>query len=127
MPESQPFRLTLPPSPSHLATARLFSVAIARTFGLSEELVADIRLATSELATLAMTSDTGERITVAIDIGSSPPTLTVGPIGTSQSTTGAGAGIFNPMDVVTAVFPSTRAETDGRVVVEIREDATREQ
>lgn len=122
MPDSQPFRLTIPPAPSSLATARLFTVAVARTFGFNEELVADMRLATSELATLVIAAGGVEPISVTIDVHSSPPTLTVEPVSFSD----AAPAFPNPMDIVTAVFPSTRIEPDGRVIVDLSEDLARE-
>ncbi|NNF62983.1 MAG: ATP-binding protein [Acidimicrobiia bacterium] len=122
MPDSQPFRLTIPSTPANLATARLFTVAVARTFGFNEELVADMRLATSELATMVVSAGGGGSMSVSIDVRSSPPTLTVAPVDVSS----AASGFPNPMDIVTAVFPSTRIEDDGRVVIDLSEDLARE-
>lgn len=123
MPDSQPFRLTVPSTPANLATARLFTVAVARTLGFDEELVADMRLATSELATIVVEAGTEGSMSVTIDVHASPPTLTVAPIDLA----GAAPTFPNPIDIVAAVFPSTRIEADGRVIIDLSEDLVREQ
>lgn len=120
MPDStSPYQLTIPPLPEHLATARLFTVSIARSLGIEEDLVADVRLATSELATLAMSS--GEPIVITFDVAANPPQLSVRPISPRQ--TGPIAGI-DPMDIVRSVFSAVRHDHPDCVTVAVVGDAS---
>jgi hypothetical protein len=56
------FALELPPLAEHLGTARSFSAAVARHFGVAGELVEDLKIAISEACIDALV--TGERLRV---------------------------------------------------------------
>ena len=56
------FSLELPPLAEHLGTARSFSAAVARHFGVSGEVVEDLKIAISEACIDALV--TGERLRV---------------------------------------------------------------
>lgn len=64
------FELSLPAEAEAVGTARLFAVAVARTAGCSDEVVADVRIAISEAVTRAvrMRAEDGP-VTVAANIG----------------------------------------------------------
>ncbi len=54
MTTSERFALEVPGRPEHLATVRIFAASLARRFGLDEDTVADLKLALSEAATMAL-------------------------------------------------------------------------
>ncbi len=63
-------RLTVPPEPRAVATARLFAAAAVRHFGFLEDTVEDVRIAVSEAVTNALRAHQGagspEAISVAV-------------------------------------------------------------
>ena len=62
---SDAFRLTLPSSAEHLATARSFAAAVARHYAIAGEAVEDLKIAISEACVDALVA--GSPIEVAVD------------------------------------------------------------
>lgn len=62
-------QLRIPPMPEYVSTARLFIGEAARHFGVTEETVADLKVAISEACTGAIQVQTGEGIEDQISIG----------------------------------------------------------
>jgi len=58
------FRIEIPAVPEHLGTARAFVAAVAHEVEASEETVADLKLATSEACTIALSSGQPIRLRV---------------------------------------------------------------
>lgn len=58
------FRIEFPAVPEHLGTARAFVAAVAHEVEASEETVADLKLATSEACTIALSSGRPIRLRV---------------------------------------------------------------
>lgn len=53
------FSLEIPADPAYVATARLFSAAVGRQFGVEEERVEDLKVAISEACTVVMREGSG--------------------------------------------------------------------
>jgi anti-sigma regulatory factor (Ser/Thr protein kinase) len=54
------FAIDLPAVPAYLSTARLFAAAIARHFGVEEEVLEDLKLAVTEACSAFMRYEDGE-------------------------------------------------------------------
>lgn len=88
------FELTLPAEAEAVATARLFAVAVARTAGCSDEVVADVRIAISEAVTRAVRLRAeGDPVTVGAQIGAGEGNV-------AFEVGGAGGVIGRPDDTV---------------------------
>jgi histidine kinase-like protein len=81
------FSLTLPPDPTMLSSARLFSAAVARDAGCAEGLLDDVKLAVSEACTEAIRRSSardGATISLRAEIDRGSLTFEVtGPLGTA--------------------------------------------
>lgn len=62
-------QLRIPPMPEYVSTARLFIGEAARHFGVTEETVADLKVAISEACTGAIQVQTSEGLKDQISIG----------------------------------------------------------
>lgn len=88
------FELSLPAEAEAVSTARLFAVAVARTAGCSDEVVADVRIAISEAVTRAVRLRSEDRrVTVGAVIGKGQGNV-------SFDIGGAGGVIGRPDDTV---------------------------
>jgi anti-sigma regulatory factor (Ser/Thr protein kinase) len=61
------FTLEIPGDPAYVATARLFAWTLARHFGVSEELLEDLKLAVSEACVRALTTAADRPVAMAAE------------------------------------------------------------
>ncbi len=114
-----PFKLIIPSSADHVATARLFIASLGRTLGLHAEVIDDLRLAVSEAVTAAILSARSSEVTISGTIGPEGVSVRVGPL----SDNGA-AGEPAPTDqpsldlgsIVRALFHNAAFEGDTLVI-----------
>lgn len=112
MPDTAPFRLTIPPRAEYVATARLFAATVARVLELDETLVEDLKLATSELVSLAILGGTDAPVVVTV-VPHEPMTLSVTPVDPSAY---SGPAVAAPVDIVGAVFSEVEIASGGVTV-----------
>lgn len=105
MPEPNPYRFQAPAIPESLALARMFVATTARVFGLDEELVADLKLAASELVSLAVASDPPTTFTIEF----TATTVAFSPVAPQVP-----SDEIDPLSVVVALFPDTRFDEERR-------------
>ncbi len=109
MPDATPYRLTIPPRAEFVATARLFAATVARVFEVQDTTVEDLKLATSELVSLAILNGNDAPIVITITPGH-PMTLSVGPLGVPSRSPATPS--VAPLDVVHAVFSDVSVVAD---------------
>lgn len=98
-----PFELTVPAEPAHLATVRLFVASVARSVGADDEVVDDLRLAVSELATAIATRPGSDVVHVSATAEADTLIVEVGPVMPDDRVDGA----IDPVDIVLGLFPGT--------------------
>jgi serine/threonine-protein kinase RsbW len=69
------FTLQVPSDPAYVATARIFSSAVARQFQAGEDDIEDLKLAVSEACTGSMRQGTGADEGVRVTVRRDPPVL----------------------------------------------------
>ncbi len=114
-----PFKLVVPSSPDHVATARLFVASLGRTLGLHPEVIDDLRLAVSEAVTAAVLSARSPDVIVSGTIGPEGVLVRVGPLSETRT-----VDERNPTDqpsldlgsIVRALFPGAAFEGDMLVI-----------
>lgn len=114
MPEAARYSLTIPPRAKDVATARLFVATVARMFEMDEDTVADLKLATSELAAASISGGSGDGVEVTIEVDDRLRSLSVRPI--PGRTTDDDRLNIDPIDVVVAVFPDTERDPESQSV-----------
>lgn len=100
------YRLELPAEPGSVALARLFVATLVRMSAAGEEIVADAKLAVSELVTEAITGGARDEVDVLVTIAGPRFEVSVGPI--------SGGAESERLDVAAALFPSTSVDHDER-------------
>lgn len=114
-----PFKLVVPSSPDHVATARLFIASLGRTLGLNAEVIDDLRLAVSEAVTASVISALSSEVTVSGTIGRDGVSVRVGPLSDTNSVgeaTHAGQPRLKLGSIVRALFPDAAFEGDTLVI-----------
>ena len=96
------YRLELPPEPGSGALARLFVATLVRMSAAGEEVVADAKLAVSELVTEAITGEPDTWIDVLVTVTGPGLDVSVGPI--------TGRPESERLDVAAALFPTTSVD-----------------
>ena len=105
-----------PADPSFLVPARLFTISVCRTWGLDDEVIADIRLGVSELAAVAAAR--AESFSIDLEHLGREVLLTVAPIDRADlEGVPVGAG-----DVVGALFDRVLIGGDRVVAVVERQE-----
>lgn len=87
------------PDARSLSSARVFVVAVARIAGVDDDAVADLKLATSEAASLGLLH--GRTVEVTVTVSTGRLQVVVGPAGEPE----AGTPGPDPTDIITALFP----------------------
>lgn len=103
-PEGQ-YRLELPAAPGSVALARLFVATLVRMSAGNEEIVADAKLAVSELITEAITGGAGDWVDVLVTAAGPVLEVSVGPIRDVVDS--------ERLDVAAALFPTTAVDREG--------------
>lgn len=114
-----PFKLVVPSSPDHVATARLFIASLGRTLGLHAEVIDDLRLVVSEAVTASVISALSSEVTVSGTIGREGVSVRVGPLSDTNSpgeATHADQPTLKLGSIVGALFPDAAFEGDTLVI-----------
>ena len=117
------FSASVPARPELVGTLRVFASAVARHYGLADELVEDVKLAVSEAATGPIDAAAGGEVRVTIDVDDPGLVLAV-----SSRPWNAGAAadvpdgvdpaVLDRVQLVRALFGDVeRTEADGVVTV----------
>lgn len=114
MGETSRYQLTLPANPESISLARLFTATVLRTLGAEEALVEDAKLAVSELCSMAIVGSADSEIQITATASETGATISVAPF--SHPST---AENVERLDIVTALFPSTRLDEPGAAVLGI--------
>ncbi len=108
------FELEVPARPEHIATARIFIGALGRRLGLDEERVADVKLALSEAATLAVAGGVSVMRVVAV-AGVEGLEIEVGPLDPQEED--IDPDLPGGLDLITALFPGSGPGSAGDTAV----------
>lgn len=115
-----PFKLIVPSSPEHVATARLFIPSLGRTLGLHPEVIDDLRLAVSEAITVAVLFAKGREVTISGTIGPAGVQVQVGPVSDQDRARAEFVRADEPSlelgSIVRALFPNAAFEGDTLVI-----------
>jgi hypothetical protein len=117
------FSVTVPARPGLVGTLRVFASAVARHYGLTDDVVEDVKLAVSEASTDPVQAGAGGDITVAmIDDGAGlvceVRSLRWNAAAPVELPEGIDAGVLDRLQVVRALFEDAeRIERDGAVTV----------
>ncbi len=110
----RPYRLVVPATASHVASARLFVAAVVAAAGVDEDVVDDLRLAVSDLVGEIVAEGTAGEVT--LEVSPAAGTVTIRPWGAVVPEQDFGA-----LEITTALFPASRVEGDA-VVVDLADD-----
>jgi Histidine kinase-like ATPase domain len=105
--------LEVPPQPAYISTARLFAGAMARHFGVADEMVDDLKLAVSEACTgaIRIRETEGAKRPVRIEVDPNVDSLVlqiedaieVGPSASGETTDDLTRGLS--IELIRALFP----------------------
>lgn len=119
------FILQVPTDPAHVATARMFSSAVARHFDAGEDVIEDLKLAVSEACSASMREGASSDQSIRITALHEPPTLWF-EVSRPESDVGGDEtsplGFTDPglgLEILQALFENAelRRSDDGRAVV----------
>jgi hypothetical protein len=103
-------RLELAPDPALLVTARVFAGAVARQEGCTEALIADLKLAVSEVATEILRSTTERIVLVVQPEAEGVVRVAIGPTTSASLKDARGEGVPPALELVGLLFPDARVE-----------------
>ena len=118
------FSVSVPARAGLVGTLRVFASAVARHYGLPDDLVEDVKLAVSEAATGPIDAEAGGDVAVTMldhegglvcEVSSRPWTA---PAGATDLPEGVDPGVLDRLSLVRALFgDAERSEADGIVTV----------
>lgn len=114
--------ILVPPSPEHVASARVFVGAVGRHFGCSEETIEDLRIAATEACSQALRESAEQPIELRAWLDDDHLRLEIEPSGRLDDGTQADEdlGVDERRALIQSLFPDARfEERDGRPVLVI--------
>ena len=112
-PDPATYELVVPATGPHVATSRMFMIGVANVAGCDEDVVADVKLAVSEMVTAIVEDGAASEIRVTATISPGRLSIRIAPWPDHIDVEDLGV-----LDIVDVLFPGTAAD-DGAVVIPV--------